>query len=154
MHIYIYIHISGISICRCVCVYIYMCVYIRMYIYVYIYIFTILCARTETYTPHAEFEISGAFEAEEGFVLDEAAPLLAAAPPTPAISAKAMAQLGTEAGCFRVSSHLGAQKKTDFGMKLWYFAEIENANLLERSVNWWECGRMTPESTTHGHRVK
>jgi len=99
-NIYIYIYYIYI-------VYIYI-----LYIYiVYIYIFTYyVLGQKLTHHTQTSFEIYGAFEAEEGFVLDEAAPLLAAAPPTPAISAKAMAQ-GTEAGWFRVSSHLGAQKK-------------------------------------------
>ena len=76
-----------------------------------------------THHTQRSFEICGAFEAEEGFVLDDAAPL-AAAPPTPAINAKAMA-LGTGgSGWFRVVSATWgpAQKKKGtlgfFGIKM------------------------------------
>jgi len=96
-----------------------MCIYNYIYIYICIYIFTyyVLGQKLPHHTQKS-FEI-GAFEAEEGFVLDEAAPLLAAAPPTPAISAKAMAQ-GTEAGWFFgfPGGCWGPQtKETDFGIE-------------------------------------
>ena len=113
-----------------------MCIYNYIYIHIYIFTYYVLGQKLPHHTQKS-FEI-GAFEAEEGFVLDEAAPLLAAAPPTPAISAKAMAQ-GTEAGWFFgfPGGCWGPQtKETDFGIKFWGDWEW---NLLERSVNWWEC---------------
>ena len=123
----------------------YRCLYyiyiLCIYIYIYIFTYYVLGQKLPHHTQKS-FEI-GAFEAEEGFVLDEAAPLLAAAP-TPAISAKAMAQLRSWerklGGFLGFQAPGGPKKKTDFGI-LWdqILGRLRMKLTKVRSVNWWEC---------------